>query len=362
MTDLGDQPRTLTRTGRHLPSLTGARALAAAAVFLAHVRWILPDTTVLTWHDRRLRLDLLLLQGGFGVNFFFILSGFVLAWSWRDEDRSRFYRRRLARIVPNHVVTWAVGIALAGIFVAFRSSIGAALLSLFLIQAWSPGAAHSANPVAWTLSCELFFYLVFPWVMSTLRRLTARSFPWAMVGALVPSTVVGFATSSVFLTSTFPPVRVGEFVLGALTAHGIKAGWIGWSPPLWVSTGTLALASALGAASDQRAPITLAMTIVLTAIVARLALGDIAGHPGVFHGWVLQAAGRRSFAFYLVHGFFIWAVIGETGQKMYGWGEAILVSIAALAVAVAGAEVLYRCIERPGERLLRPRSSPNNLP
>jgi peptidoglycan/LPS O-acetylase OafA/YrhL len=48
-----------------------------------------------------------------GVSFFFILSGFVLTWSARETDTARrFWRRRLVKIYPNHVVTWAAAAVL----------------------------------------------------------------------------------------------------------------------------------------------------------------------------------------------------------------------------------------------------------
>lgn len=49
-------------------------------------------------------LDHLVGQGRSGVTFFFVLSGFLLAWSARPGDRARsFYRRRFARIYPAYL-------------------------------------------------------------------------------------------------------------------------------------------------------------------------------------------------------------------------------------------------------------------
>src|SRR5205823_3153004 len=44
------------------------------------------------------------------VSFFFVLSGFVLTWNNSARDTRRYYRNRLARIVPNYVVTWALAL------------------------------------------------------------------------------------------------------------------------------------------------------------------------------------------------------------------------------------------------------------
>src|SRR5689334_23253991 len=78
-------------TPRLLPSLTGLRAVAALIIFLAHVNVFLPIP-----HTREL-FDL----GGVGVPYFFILSGFVLAWTFSDKDTATwFYARRFSRIWP----------------------------------------------------------------------------------------------------------------------------------------------------------------------------------------------------------------------------------------------------------------------
>src|SRR4051794_11942901 len=87
-----------------LPSLTGLRFIAALAVVAWHAR---PD------HIPGL-LQPLFTSAQSGVAFFFLLSGFVLTWSSRRDDTPRsFYWRRVARVVPNHVVTWLVALVLA---------------------------------------------------------------------------------------------------------------------------------------------------------------------------------------------------------------------------------------------------------
>src|SRR5437868_13769353 len=94
---------------RQLRSLTGLRFIAAFVVFGFHVtvaNLITPNGAVsaaLTYFFR---------QGATGVSFFFMLSGFVLCWSARPGDSARrFWRRRAAKIYPNHLVTALVALA-----------------------------------------------------------------------------------------------------------------------------------------------------------------------------------------------------------------------------------------------------------
>src|SRR2546430_4023453 len=87
-----------------LPSLTGMRFVAAGLVFLFHSLWqnffVSPDAQKTTFS--------LFFQGGWaGVSFFFVLSGFVLAWAARPTDTAaKFWRRRFFKIYPNHLLTF----------------------------------------------------------------------------------------------------------------------------------------------------------------------------------------------------------------------------------------------------------------
>lgn len=117
-----------------LDSLTGMRFLAAAAVFGFHLSLhpqLLGDTQL-----ARAYITLLANAGWFGVTFFFVLSGFVLAWSARPSDTYReFVGRRLVKIYPNHLVTFVIAFGLFGLAGA---SVWEATANLTLLHAWIP--------------------------------------------------------------------------------------------------------------------------------------------------------------------------------------------------------------------------------
>src|ERR1700724_2566259 len=87
-----------------LPSLTGLRWFAAFGVFGFHM---LHSPELSADPGMRAVLTVAFQSGAAGVTFFFVLSGLVLTWAARPEDRAvAFWRRRVARVVPNHVVVW----------------------------------------------------------------------------------------------------------------------------------------------------------------------------------------------------------------------------------------------------------------
>ena len=118
-----------------LDSLTGLRWFAALAVFgfhLATAPTIGSNPAVKTF------LRPLFESGTAGVTFFFILSGFVLCWTSRPADTPlSFIRRRVARVFPNHVVTW---LAVMAVFMAIGRpvKVGPSIAGAFLLQAWVP--------------------------------------------------------------------------------------------------------------------------------------------------------------------------------------------------------------------------------
>lgn len=157
----------------------GARFLAAFMVFGFHA--MLENLFVSP--SAQSRFATVFRYGGLvGVGFFFVLSGFVLTWSMRPSDTPRaFWRRRLGKIFPNHLVTLMVAFGLltaAGVAVARQQFV----LNALLLQAWSPqlSVSTSFNSVAWSLSCEALFYLWFPWWMHYLERIRPqRLWGWA---------------------------------------------------------------------------------------------------------------------------------------------------------------------------------------
>src|SRR5436190_9459923 len=123
---------------RHrLDALTGLRFPAAAAVALAHLPNLHAEASLGPTARR------VLAEGGAGVPFFFILSGFVLAYSYHDRlarptrgELARYAVSRFARIGPVYLLSvvlialWPVGPVPAGA--------AAVAANLLLVQAWPP--------------------------------------------------------------------------------------------------------------------------------------------------------------------------------------------------------------------------------
>jgi mycarose O-acyltransferase len=339
------------------------RFIAAALVFAYHIRWASGLFASTGAADRYAAV--FGRAGLVGVGFFFVLSGFVLTWSARPGDTApRFWRRRAAKIGPNHLVTFAAALLLL-------DAVGASItrtptvLSGLLLQAWVPhmDTIFAANSVSWSLSCEAFFYLLFPFLLRGIDRIRPERL-WAWAGALVAvvfvipllsaavpdSPTIPFPNTSVprmWFVYILPATRLLDFAFGMMLARIVRAG-----RALPVSLGgAVALAVAVYTA-EPLFPVTYQMTalmlVPLGLVIAAGAASDAAGRRTVMSGPVAVWLGEISFAFYMVH--FLVIVYGHHylgHPNGYSTPVAAAIAVGMLAASVLIAALLYTVVERP---------------
>jgi peptidoglycan/LPS O-acetylase OafA/YrhL len=134
---------------------------------------------------------------GQGVAFFFVLSGFILAYVYPNLDApgavGKFWRARVSRVWPAHLAALVLGMFLIG----FQDRGPLVLLAnVLMLHAWVPfPAVHfSYNGPSWSISTELFFYLVFPWFIHE----------WSKTGKRKLALAFGLLAFVVFATRTLP--------------------------------------------------------------------------------------------------------------------------------------------------------------
>jgi len=303
-------------------------------------------------------LDSIFSQGATGVSFFFVLSGFVLAWSARPTDAARrFWRRRYAKIYPNHVMTWCAALVMA---VVAGKGIGAAeaVPNLLLVQAWAPDDRiyFSMNAVSWSLACEAFFYLLFPLLHRGLTRIAGRMLWPATVTVfaaiwLVPAVVqllpAGYHYWTIWI---FPVARLPEFVAGMLLARIVREDRFP-AIGIWPSVLLVVAAYVCCRWLPEDIRIVAATAVPYAILVAAVGAADAAGRATPWRARWLVRLGEVSFAFYLVHYLalrFVGWLAGTDNSMLVEAGLAL----SSLGLAIAASWVLYHLVERPGMRLL----------
>lgn len=167
----------------YIRSLNALRGFAALFVLFLHVRSTLLESPI----GATLPFETPLISRAYlAVDFFFVLSGFILMHVYHTqfktvgmENYRQFIRNRLARIYPIHLLVLCfmmVWKALADQHVlpqfpvvqhgTLQTGWFDVLTNLLLIQAWHLQYHLSWNFPAWSVSSEFFTYLMAPWLIA----------------------------------------------------------------------------------------------------------------------------------------------------------------------------------------------------
>ncbi len=281
-----------------------------------------------------------------GVQVFFVISGFVIAYSVRGERvtlgyLANFAARRWLRLDPPYLAAIAMTIVVTvasnrvlTVRHAAVPSVGDVVAHVFYL----PVLLHRdlIIPVFWTLCLEVQFYLVFISALALGRR---------------PATGLMAAVAVVSLASLGRWVAVPDgwfvgfwylFLLGAMTWWAVgRRMHVGW---LAGYAAAVAAVAAVHPAPEPFVGLTTAGAIVGVARAGRL--GTLLGNG------VVQFLGRTSYSLYLLHGLFASRVMNIT--RRYA-GDSAAAAAATLpvcvAISVVSAWLMYRLVELPCVRL-----------
>jgi peptidoglycan/LPS O-acetylase OafA/YrhL len=336
------------RVGK-LAGIEAGRGIAAIGVVLCHVALILTKTS-----DAQTSVGVFQI-GRAGVDFFFVLSGFVIAYAHREDigcpaRLGHYLSRRLFRIMPTYWIALALTLMLGGYTLPAFDMARAALLL--------PSSHGLPVIVAWTLQYELVFYVAFSflivckklgvsvlvlWLVWILASLWGQNSPW------VPQFLFG-------------PLNI-EFFLGMGAAYLLRKHTV-LAPRLVLLIG-FGLFCAVAIAGDagnldsvnlRRIPYGIAAAVIVVGVVG-------SEHRGLIYvPTFFQSLGAASYSIYLFHVLFItflWAVWLEAGLDRSMTPAASFLPL--VIGGVGGGMLISRLVEFPLMRLLarRPQSDPD---
>jgi peptidoglycan/LPS O-acetylase OafA/YrhL len=202
--------------------LTSLRFIFALMVFTSHLFYIIKgDSTYLSWI-----FDNIFKEGYIGVSFFFILSGFILSFKYqepllnRTQSRSSFLIARFARIYPLHILCFVLAIpASFSTFVENKTEWTiAALSNITLTQSFIPFRSiyFAFNTPSWSISDEMFFYLLFPILIALILKMGKHKFGLTLLTiSLVPLAILivpeKFHHQFLYVNPVF---RIFDFIIG----------------------------------------------------------------------------------------------------------------------------------------------------
>ena len=312
--------------------------------------------------------------GYVGVALFFVLSGFVLTWSFKPTDGAKaFYIRRFARVYPLHFTFFIVALVIA-VITSTVPEFPKILTNMLLVQAWVPDWTYifSLNGVSWSLACEAFFYACTPWLLYFFSRRHEHVSYIVLASWFVLS---AGAASAISLTTPYmdvvayanPLLRSGEFALGmllGLVALKVRDQNLSIpAPPRWVPWAAIALALIAFYASSK---ISTTQTIrgfildpVWFLVIGIFAWADFyascTAHDQKRSRFkkILIYLGEVSFAFYLVHEIVIKLVHRTAfGMDSHSGARGMLCMMICLVITLALAMAAHHFIERPARTMI----------
>ena len=302
------------------------------------------------------------------VDFFFVLSGFVLMHTYGRRPQTwaghaDFLWRRFARLYPLHLATVLLCVLGAGLAVVLRlklrdpSLIDLRLVpsNLLLIQAWGVNDHPGLDSPSWSLSAEAFVYILFPILVVGLRRTgILKGIAVAVAVAILTAVIrercgLGDASRATYDFGNLravPAFLIGMAICEAVDRVAVRR--LGWALPNGLGAILVAL-MLLGAPAP-------AILALLPLLVGAVAAAERGGAPTMLASPAFVMLGNASFAIYLIHSFF--QVASVSVVRALGWtgpaGLAIVATGCFLAIVAAGV-VSYHHFELPMQAYLRRR-------
>ena len=177
-----------------LPALTGVRTLLAVNIMFFH------------FTPPHMGVFYPLINNSYVfVGFFFLLSGFILAYNYADRgaalDKRAFWRARFARLYPIYLLSLVLFCGTLGAEWHARSHgqfFAGVVLTPLLLQGWSPWLATFWNTVAWTLCAEAAFYFAFPWSIQIVHAQWPRN-SGRLIALLLGIWALGLAPHALYM-------------------------------------------------------------------------------------------------------------------------------------------------------------------
>ena len=324
------------------------------------------------------------------VSVFFVLSGFVLAYSYSLEtvfDSGAIWKyaaARFARIYPAYLaalISIATFILPSNLSSMTNLDVAKAGLSFLMLQAWVPETAICWNCPGWSISVEMFFYTIFPSLGVSLWKLSSRksllrgaAVLWAL-SLLLPLWAVltkqeglwnlsalqqiSLSNQLALFVSFHPLVRLPEFCFGILLARIyfdlskensllVGRGHLFYLPAIGIILGSILFAPGNVPRPLMNSGLLLP---VYGMLILGLALGGgwVAGFPG--HP-IVAYGGSASYSTYILH-----YPIACYFQLIFLLGLApigVFATCVYLVVLVAITCLFHRFFEEPVYRLLKP--------
>ncbi len=368
---------------RHLKPLDGLRGFAILMVICSHAFSSNSESG-----GKLVRLmGVVLSYGMFGVDLFFVLSGFLITGILVDTMGSEgyfstFYRRRILRIFPLYYGVLFTLLALTPLLHLHWNGMGPFLLTYLQnlrpvqIVTFTVGRGIALNHL-WSLAIEEQFYMVWPLIVFFVpgRRLFRTTLALAVGALLLRFALIlhGVGPEAIHVNTA---TRADTLLIGGLFALLYRSGY--WSRILRLAPwGFLAASSVIltsilmmgreffpHPAFSLRARLWMDGPRYTLLALAAACLLAWSLRPDSMAGWIFKRSwlcflGRYSYGIYVLHMIPLSFLVGSQRAILFQWTHSKLLSVAlagfsSLAIGISAAYLCFHLYEKPFLRLKRP--------
>ncbi len=232
----------------YIHQLSITRFIAAISIVIIHFG-------LSTWPFNSDMVYPVMIRSNNAVSYFFLLSGFILVISSLKNNGlpehipvRKFWIHRCAHILPLYLFCVIIYFALHFEYnpnIALKWQIHYYVYSLFLLQSWKHDIALHVNYPAWALSVEAFFYFIFPWLYSFVKKHKSKSLMYTSLiiwlgNSLVFKLLLDNKNIPVHFTLYFPLLHVSTFILGVIAGILFIRHYTIWNQKInwgWTITG-----------------------------------------------------------------------------------------------------------------------------
>lgn len=331
------------------------RVFSAMVVFLSHffdpTEYALPGGTVFV--------------GRVGVAFFFMISGFLLIYTDRGTAKG-YFRKRIVRLVPLYYLTtfavFAVGLVMPSFLHTSESGIVPLVKSLLFIPFYSGSGVFPLYPITWTLTAEVFVYVIYylPMLLLKSRTLSAhmvhhkKQFKGIVTSLILITLVIvrEFVPKNIF-TDAYGAKYMLYFVIGILVAC------------FWENILSAAKKCHIVISTSENCAVQTTVALIIGVLILSMSLLYRDTYPfillmGVIFVvlltvlWqyrfpkIIVEIGNMSYSFYLVHYFVVklYLRIFCNSSEVTNVVFAILMAAVCYTVTTGLAYICYRVVEK----------------
>jgi exopolysaccharide production protein ExoZ len=353
-----------------LDSIQVLRAVAALLVAVSHIQKEIGtnlNNTGLDWAK-------LYISGQFGVDIFFVISGFIMVYVTKNEPSGfkparDFFLKRVIRVVPLYWVMTVVTIVLSIVLSDHKNHNDLRpeyVAASFFFIPWLriDGNFTPVLGVGWTLNFEMLFYVLFAAAMLVHKKLRLLTMTVIFVSLALAGLFIARENVQIWIWTR---QIIIEFLLGAFIANALLKGFSVTSIQAWIMF-------IVGVVWWQVASHTLAdptdseVRLLGWGVPAALIFAAVVlvkrNEKRASNDWIsvnikgplvklFTRIGDGSYSLYIFHMFVVRLVSLILPKDLITWQYIVCYYSLALFLIVISSDILFKYFERPANELGR---------